>query len=116
MIDANDADLWNYIDTVEETVTKKAGYDSIAVKNYGFKLKEGIDKEVIPEVLRSFRNLYEQLDQYSYMGFSHFTGTGDMDILNQFISDLEYYLEILNTRVNVYSSKCTILKEHLNAS
>lgn len=26
------------------------------------------------------------------------------------------YLKILNTRVNVYSSKCTTLKEHINVN
>ena len=93
LIDENDADLWNYLDTVEEVSTDKAGY---MVQNYGFKLKEGLDQDVIPEVLKSFRNLYEQLEQYSYMDFKWFRGTGDSDIIDQSISDWEKYLEILN--------------------
>lgn len=94
LIDENDADLWKYLDTVEEVTTDKYGY---AVTTYGFKLKEGLDKDVIPEVLKSFRGLYEQLNQYSYMGFKWFgeSGTRDIDALNQYIDDWEKYTAIL---------------------
>lgn len=98
LIDENDADLWNYLDVVEEVSTDKAGY---MVKSYGFKLKEGLDKNVIPDVLNSFRDLYEQLDNYSYIGFNWFKGTGDIDELNQFISDWEKYLELLNKNEDI---------------
>ena len=98
LIDENNSDLWKYLDTVEETTTDKYGY---AVKTYGFKLKEGLDKDVIPEVLKSFRSLYEQLDQYSYIGNKWFSGTGDMDALNQYIDDWEKYTELLQKNESI---------------
>lgn len=100
LIDENDADLWNYLDTVEEVTTDKYGY---AVTTYGFKLKEGLDKDVIPEVLKSFRGLYEQLDQYSYIGLKWFgeSGTRDMESLNQYIDDWEKYTELLQKNESI---------------
>lgn len=92
LIDENDAELWKYFDTVEEVSTDKAGY---MVQTYGFKLKEGLDKEVIPDVLKSFRDLYEQLEQYSYMNPKWFSGVGDADSLNQLISDWDKYSDII---------------------
>lgn len=99
LIDENNSDLWKYFETVEELTTDQYGY---AVTNYGFKLKEGLDKDVIPDVLKSFRDLYEQLEQYSYMDFRWFKGVDDIDILNQSIDDWEKYLDVLkkNTDIN----------------
>lgn len=93
LIDESDKDLWQYLETVEETTTDKYGY---MVNTYGFKLKEGLDRDVIPEISKSFRELYEQLDKYSYIDFKWFEGTGDSDALNQYISDWDKYLEIIH--------------------
>ena len=93
LIDESDKDLWQYLETVEETTTDKYGY---MVNTYGFKLKEGLDRDVIPEISKSFRELYEQLDKYSYMDFKWFSGTGDSDTLNQYISDWDKYIEIIH--------------------
>lgn len=92
LIDENNKDLWKYLDVVEEETVTDAGY---LATTYAFKLKEGINKEVIPEVLKSFRSIHEQLDKYSYINFDWTKVTGNLDELNQYISDWEKYGEIL---------------------
>ena len=92
LIETENKDLWKYFETYTEETTDKYGY---IWRSYGFKLKEGIEQDVIPQALKSFRDLYEQLDKYSYVGNKYFTGTGDRESLNQSISDAEKYLEII---------------------
>ena len=98
LIDENDKELWKYLDTFEEITTDKFGN---VVKTYGYKLKEGIDKDVVPDVLRSFRDLYEQLDKYDYMNFNFFTGIDSSETLNQAISDWDKYLEVLQKNESI---------------
>ena len=100
LIDENNPDLWNYLEAYEESGVDSAGY---IAKEYGFKLKEGLDKEVIPEVLKSYRELYEQLNQYSYMDFKFFKSdmTEYLGGLNQTISDWDKYLEIIHKNESI---------------
>lgn len=98
LIDENDKELWKYLDTFEETTTDKFGN---VVKTYGYKLKEGIDRDVVPDVLKSFRDLYEQLDKYDYMNFNFFTGIDSSEALNQAISDWDKYLEVLQKNESI---------------
>lgn len=98
LIESENNDLWKYFETYEEETTDKYGY---IWRSYGFKLKEGLDKDVIPQALKSFRDLYEQLDQYSYIGNKWFSGTGDMDALNQYIDDWEKYTELLQKNESI---------------
>ena len=98
LIDENDKELWKYLDTFEEITTDKFGN---VVKTYGYKLKEGIDKDVVPDVLKSFRDLYEQLDKYDYMNFNFFTGIDSSETLNQAISDWDKYLEVLQKNESI---------------
>lgn len=96
-IDRENKDLWQYLDVIEDTTIDRYEY---LVKTYGFKLKEGIDKDVIPQVLESFRDLHEQIINQGKssldMGFEWVDSSDDLDKLNQFISDFEKNLEILH--------------------
>lgn len=98
LIESENKDLWKYFETYQEEATDRYGY---IWRSYGFKLKEGIEKDVIPQALKSFRELYEQLDKYSYIGNKWFTGTGDMEALNQYISDSEKYLELIQKNAEI---------------
>lgn len=98
LIDENDKELWKYLDAFEEITTDKFGN---VVKTYGYKLKEGIDRDVVPDVLKSFRDLYEQLDKYDYMNFNFFTGIDSSEALNQAISDWDKYLEVLQKNESI---------------
>ena len=101
MIDTKNEELWKYLDKVETTYTDSYGN---AVRSFGFKLKEGIDRDVIPEVLKSFRDLYEQLDQYSYMDFKFISGDESAEALNLLISDFTQYIELLQKDESISNS------------
>ena len=100
LIDKNNKDLWKYLDVVEEEVVTDAGY---LTTRYALKLKEGLGEDVVPEVLKSFRTLNDQLyNQFKYINFDWIDVTENEEALNQYISDWEKYSEILvkNNEIN----------------
>lgn len=93
LIDQNNKDLWQYLDIVEEEVVTDAGYLSTT---FALKLKEGVNEEVIPEVLKSFRTINEKLyNEFSYIDFDWIELLKDDEDLNQLISDWEKYGKVL---------------------